>query len=182
MVKLDSFLGFLGGLNLKQKESIKMFFNGSIYITDPCYISKDEDWCEESGFDVSSFSKNPTINSSLGFTSYLMEQTGCGDGSWRVYSVPGDKKLGFDDIFDIIEDTDNDLRDFEVIGEFGADAGLSCVVYKKEADAYNPGFENELPHSCYTLIKDFEGEIVVYFDEDCTIHFVGIGNKSFFTA
>lgn len=159
-----------------------MFFKGSIYITDPCYISKDEDWCERSGFDV--LTSNPKINSSLGFSQYLMEATGVGDGSWEVFEVPADMNLSFEDIYDIIEDTDNDLSDFNVIGKFCADAGMSCVVYKKDADGYNPEFEKEFSNKshCLTTIKDFEGEIKAYFDEDDSLHFVGIGNKTFFTA
>jgi len=161
-----------------------MFFKGSIYITDPCYIAKDEDWCEETGFNVLDYSKDPTIDSSLGFTDYLMEDTGVGDGSWEVFEVPTERGLSFEDLYDIIEDTDNDLSEFKVIGKFCADAGMSCVVYKKEADEYNPEFEKEFSGKshCLTVIKDFEGEIKAYFDEDDSLHFVGIGNKTFFTA
>lgn len=161
-----------------------MFFKGSIYITDPCYIAKDEDWCSEKGFDVISYTKDPSIDSSLGFTKYLMDSTGCGDGSWEVFEVPSDRGLSFDDIYDIIEDTDNDLSEFKVIGRFCADAGMSCVVYKNEADEYNPNFEKDFHDKshCLTTIKDFDGEIRMYYDEDSTIHFVGIGNKTFFTA
>ena len=50
---------------------------------------------------------------------------------------------------------------------------------------YNPDFEKEFSggkRHCVTLIKDFEGEITAYFDEDNSLHFIGIGNKTFFTA
>lgn len=154
-----------------------MFFKGSIYITDPCYISKDEDWMSENGFDVESYS----INCSE-FTDYLIDATGVGDGSWTVYEVPEGMNLSLQDIYDIIEDTDNDLSEFKEIGKYCADAGMSCVVYRKEADEYNPEFSKEYGGHCYTLIKDFEGKIVEYYDEDNSLHFVGVGNKTFFTA
>ena len=159
-----------------------MFFKGSIYITDPCYIAKEKDWCDENGFDILNYAKDPTIDSSLGFTDYLMEDTGIGDGSWTVYEVDPKLNLSLDDIYEIIEDTDNDLSEFKEIGNFTAYAGMSCVVYKTEADKYNPEFKKTLPEKCCTTIEDFDGRIVSYFDEDSTLHFVGIGNIIFFTA
>ena len=158
-----------------------MFFKGSIYITDPCYITRDEDWMEEKGFDIDNY----TINAPE-FTDYLLEDTGVGDGSWKVYQVKEEDFTTIDDLFDIIEDTDNDLSSYSVIGRFAADAGMSCVVYKKEADAYNPDFKKELGgtdnNGCLATIKDFEGEIITYFDDDGELHFIGKGNKIFFTA
>lgn len=165
-----------GGLSIKQKESTKMFFKGSIYITDPCYIARDEDWMEKSGFDI----ENYTIQAKE-FSDYLLEDTGIGDGSWKVYELPDDMTR-FEDVEDIIEDIDQDFNEFKVIGEFCADAGMSCVVYKKEADQYNPDFCKEYKSHCCTLLKDFDGEIESYFDDDGMLHFIGIGNKSFFTA
>ena len=154
-----------------------MFFKGSIYITDPCYIAKDEDWMSDKGFDVESYSINLPE-----FTHYLIDATGQGDGSWKVYMVPDEMKLSLQDIYDIIEDVDDDLSEYTEAGRYCADAGMSCVVYKKEADEYNPEFSKEYGNHCYTLIKDFEGKIVEYYDEDDILHFVGIGNKTFFTA
>lgn len=157
-----------------------MFFKGSIYITDPCYISRDEDWMEEKGFDIESYVINLPE-----FSSYLLEATGSGDGSWKVYEVPSEMELTKEDIYDVIEDVDNSLKDFPVIGKFCADAGMSCVVYKSEAAEYNPEFaedaQGKMKH-CVALIKDFEGDIDSYFDEDDCLHFIGIGNKTFFTA
>ncbi len=153
-----------------------MFFKGSIYITDPCYISREEDWMSSDGFDIENY-----VIGAPEFTDYILEDTGIGDGFWSVYVV--DKKdCSVSDIIDIIEDGNFD--DFSVIGTFSADAGMSCVVYKNEADIYNPDWKREVIKRVYTKIKDFEGDITVYYDStNEELHFIGIGkNKTFFTA
>lgn len=64
------------------------------------------------------------------------------------------------------------------------DSASACVVYQHEADTYNPSFMAEFKDKprCRALIKDFEGEIDPYYDTDGELHFMGIGNRCFFTA
>ena len=56
-----------------------MNFNGTIIITDPCYIAENKDW--GNGFNYN----NMTISEEVGFSdNYIWEDTGVGDGRWKV--------------------------------------------------------------------------------------------------
>lgn len=149
-----------------------MKFKGNIYITDPAYIAKSEDWME--GFD-------PLIESidCPEFSDAIIRSTGIGDGSWKVYET---KQQNISEIQAII--TKGDYSQYNVIGEFCVDSASACIVYQHEADKYNPSFMSEFKDKprCWTLIKDFDGEIEPYYDTDGELHFIGIGNRCFFTA
>ena len=152
-----------------------MIFKGNIYITDPAYIAKSEDWLE--GFD-------PLIESidCPEFSNAIIRSTGLGDGSWQVYEPMSSEMQTYSSICALIDE--GNYRDCKVIGEFCVDSASACVVYQHEADAYNPSFMatfNDKPH-CWALIRDFDGEIETYYDADGELHFVGIGNRCFFTA
>lgn len=152
-----------------------MTFKGNIYITDPAYIAKREDWME--GFD-------PLIESidCPEFSSAIIQSTGIGDGCWKVYELVSAQKPTYASLCAIIDK--GDYKDCNVIGEFCVDSASACVVYQHEADKYNPGFRenfNDKPR-CWTLIEDFDGEIEAYYDLQGELHIIGIGNKCFFTA
>ena len=148
-----------------------MWFQGSLYITDPAYIGLRDEWGE--------------IDEDMivpGLTNSLVKYTGFGDGSWKVYALEKGKKHTLSKIQRIIEK--GKFSSYQEIGEFCVDSGHFCVVYKKEADTINPHFEEEYQdkHFCYAVIEDFIGEVVVYSDEKGDRHFIGIGNITFFTA
>lgn len=152
-----------------------MKFKGNIYITDPSYIAKGEDWME--GFD-------PLMESSdcPEFSASIIRSTGTGDGRWTVYEPMCPENQTNSSICALIDK--GDYRGCKVIGEFSVDSASACVVYQHEVDAYNPSFMavfKDKPH-CWTLIRDFEGEVETYYDADEELHFVGIGNRYFFTA
>ncbi len=151
-----------------------MKFKGNIYITDPSYIAKDEDWADDNGFDP----MDETIHCSE-FSDYLIKSTGIGDGAWKVYEYQSHE---LSEIKAII--AKGDYSRHNVIGEFCVDAATVCVVYQHEADEYNPSFKDEFKDKprCWTLIKDFDGEIEPYYDTEGELHWIGIGNRCFFTA
>lgn len=152
-----------------------MQFKGNIYITDPAYIAKSEDWMED--FD-------PLMESidCPEFSDAIIRSTGIGDGSWKVYEPTSLQNPSYSSICALIDN--GDYRNCHVIGEFCVDSASACVVYQHEADTYNPllmaDFKDK-PH-CWALIKDFEGEIDPYYDTDGELHLIGIGNCCFFTA
>lgn len=154
-----------------------MKFKGNIYITDPSYIALSEDWADDDGFDPME-----EVIRCHEFTDYLMKSTGLGDGSWKVYDLDLSAKYNFADIRKIIEK--GDYNQYKVIGEYCVDSATACVVYQHEADVYNPSFIEDFKTKprCWTLIEDFEGEIEAYYDSYGELHFVGIGNRSFFSA
>lgn len=154
-----------------------MKFKGSIYITDPSYIAKGDDWADDNGFDP----MDETIHCPE-FTDYLIKSTGIGDGSWKVYELDPSSKYSYIDIHKIIEK--GDYSKYNVVGEFCVDSANACVVYQHETNAYNPLFMAEFHDKpqYWTLIEDFEGEIEAYYDPDGELHLIGIGNCFFFTA
>ena len=154
-----------------------MQFKGHIYITDPSYIAKRVDWANDNGFD----SLGETIELPE-FTDFLLKSTGIGDGSWKVYELYSATQYSFADICKIIEK--RDFNECSVIGEFCVDSATACVVYQHEADVYNSYFKKEFKDKlhCWALIKDFDGKIEAYYDSEGELHFIGIGNRCFFSA
>ena len=151
-----------------------MKFKGDIIITDPCYIIRakhhgtvplaKDDWeaCDY-GRDMEVFN----------ITTYLTDDTGCGDWSCKT----------------INKDTE------QVLGEFCADSGMVSVFLLDEVLKYNPDFDYHLnrPHTT-TLIKDFDGDITIDYvsyqyseDDNKTyeseeVRVIGIGNINFYTT
>lgn len=69
----------------------------------------------------------------------------------------------------------------EKIGYFCADAGMVAVFLLDEVLKYNPDFDYHINREwTTTLIKDFDGEINYYVDDDA--HIIGVGNVNFFTT
>lgn len=114
------------------KAILQQQFNGTIIITDPCYIMNNED------YDKTNYGKE--LNK-LGFTTYLVANTGYGD--WTN---------------EIAQDSTGTS-----LGQFCADSGQVCVVLKEEIEK-NPACLKEfssLQKHCYTEIKDFNGVVVI---------------------
>lgn len=181
-----------------------MKFKGSIIITDPCYVAKDDDW------EKSDYGENMQI---LGFTNIISEQTIYGDWSCTTYETDEDPKEAIRKIADLQKQfdkeyealggfskiTDEDrialydkfddlqeklIQNVNPIGYFCADAGMVCVLYLDEVLKYNPDFEDEYMGRSWvvTVIKDFDGEVEYVIDENGEAHIIGTGNINFFTS
>lgn len=79
-----------------------------------------------------------------------------------------------------------DLDAHERLGEFGSDSCMVSVMLLSEVRRYNFDFDKELGKHCYTIIKDFDGEVQLiemeeYDDNGQRVYFVGKGNKNFRT-
>jgi len=148
----------------------------SLLITDPCYISKDDDWGESAGFDWD----NRCINCPE-FTDYEWENSGYGDGTEHVCQF---KEKG-QDLIKYIEDlkkarddndtkTEDDLMKLQgpELGQFCMDAGSWVIVYLDEALKYNPDFLKDTSKHCYCILKDFTGRINIYYDTDDYSHII----------
>jgi hypothetical protein len=137
-----------------------------LIITDPCYIAKDEDWGES--FNWEDYCIEP-------FSEYEWEDTGYGDGSPKVFSIP--TYYNPDDFLEKMgEADDEELEELEdqkeYIGECGVDSGSFGVFLLDEALSYNPKFLDSLPKNCYCIIRNFTGTVYSTYDDEGYTHFI----------
>lgn len=116
-----------------------MEFDGSIIITDPCYIIRAEHHGTKSLTDDDWESCDYGSNmEALGIKKYMTRDTLYGDWSCTTFNT----------------DTG------EPIGEFCADAGLVSVFDLSEVLAYNPDFDYHIQRKwTTTLIENFKGTV-----------------------
>ena len=139
-----------------------------LVITDPCYFAKGEDWGE-----MFNWWEDFCIEDS--FTEYEWEQTGYGNGSPKVFSIPtyydpSDyvKKMREDD-----EETMNELLSLRNdIGQCKVDSGSFGVFLLEEILAYNSDIFYKLPEHYYCIIGNFTGEVSLVYDKDECAHFI----------
>lgn len=173
-----------------------MEFNGTIIITDPCYVAKDEDWGKRDmsrSFDYA----NNKVNIDV-FTDYIWDNTGVGDGKWLISQLNDVKgSIELEDFVERIEDAyynffenttvDNQVKlenltnSKSIVGRFCVDSGSYGVFYLDEVLNYNPQFLTNYGDWCYTIIKDFIGDVSVYMDSRDHFHILGVGNKTFYS-
>ena len=136
-----------------------MRFEGTVIITDPCYIMRakhhgttpitEDDWsaCE--------WGENME---KLGIHTYMTRNTIYGDWSCTVYDSDTHKKLG----------------------DFCADAGLVSVFLLDEVLEYNPDFTKWMDEHpwCVTKIENFIGEVTFEVIND-EVQVIGKGNINF---
>ena len=143
---------------------------GTIIITDPCYVVKDEDWSK------CAYGDHLEV---LGFSNFISKTTLYGDWSCTTFNMTKD------DIKEVIDNPDhiND-KNFLSLGKFCADAGMVCVLNFDDVVKYNPEFPKwVLEHSwCVTVIPHFDGEIKYCVDKNNDAHIIGIGNINFYTT
>lgn len=142
----------------------------------------------------------------LGINNYICKSTLYGDWSCTTWSTPRkDVEAQIEEISNIysemwdaeeqygedslqVEAYDDKLADVTAdtkeIGHFCADAGLVAVFLLDEVLKYNPDFTKWMKeHSwCATLIKDFDGDVYYYVDNNGDAHIIGSGNINFFTS
>ena len=109
-----------------------MNFKGTIIITDPCYLIPND-----TDYERTDYGKQLD---KLGFTTFLVDDTGFGD---------------WDNI--ITKD------DGTILGNFCADSGQVCIVLAEDVIKYYPEMSQvmKLKSSCYAIIENFDGEIEI---------------------
>ena len=167
-----------------------MKFDGDLIITDPCYIAKDCDWGH--GFDY----VESKISDEFDFSSYLWIPTGIGDCVGYVKQHKSIlNQLDLEEfIFNLLNLTDSRgyiklneegediISQYTNIGKFGVDSGTYGVFYLPEVMRYSPKLLTDYHSGCYSIIRDFVGDIEVWTDEDTgQNYFLGVGNKTIFT-
>lgn len=159
-----------------------MKFKGDIIITDPCYIIKkdSEDWrkCD--------YGDNMAA---LGLTNYISESTRYGDWSCSTWSTPRkDVEAQLEELnalgrarWELMKQYGEDSVQAKIYDDKIADACMVAVFLLDEVPKYNPDFDYHINREwTTTLIKDFDGEINYYVDDDA--HIIGVGNVNFFTT
>jgi hypothetical protein len=139
-----------------------------LIFTDPCYIAKDGDWGDSFDYEVEGIGYP-------GFTEYEWEDTGYGDGSPKVYSIPTYYNPN-DFLTKVINADDEELEELEdqkeYIGECGVDSGSFGVFLLDEVLKYNPKFLDSLPKNCYCIIRNFTGTVYPAYDDEGYTHFI----------
>ena len=120
-----------------------MKFQGDIIITDPMYIIPND--CEADWHDCE-YGENMEI---LGISTFITHDMG---------DRAGEELL------------DGELYEQGIkkkIGAFCHDSCMVSVMLLSEVLAYNPAALDDLGKHCYTIIKDFDGEVTIEeFEED----------------
>ena len=93
-----------------------------------------------------------------------------------LYSINGDE-IGSDVVC---------LDEHKKMGSFCSDSGVVSIMLLNEVRMYNPKFDKDLDKHCYTIIKNFEGQIELLEMEeddgtDQRLYFLGKGNFNFRT-
>lgn len=173
-----------------------MRFNGTIIITDPCYVVKKDDW------EKSYHGRKMNI---FGISNYITESTLIGDWNCIVYETKQNPNY----VIKIIvkankyyyDNCENDINEIELdhlynkymhsvsecadneLGIFCADSGLVSVFYLDDILKYNPDFSKWADEHdwCVTEIQDFNGNIEYVIDSNGDAHIIGTGNINFFT-
>ena len=154
-----------------------MKFKGTIIITDPCYIIKDED---KGHIDFSCDGSMKT----LGVSHYISGSTIYGDWSCTTFQTTNDPYYNLEAFEDALDSNEYVEIDCPKLGEFCADGGMVGVFDLDEVRKYNPSIDKWIAAHrwCVTTITGFDGEANYYIDRQGNAHIVGIGNINFFTT
>lgn len=154
-----------------------MKFKGTIIITDPCYVIKDEDKnCVDYTYD--------SIMSKLGISHFIIKSTIYGDWSCTTFKTIDDPYYNLKALEDAYDSDEYVKIDYPKLGEFCADAGMVAVFDLDELRKYNPNIDKWIASNswCVTTITGFDGDVEYYVDKYNCAHIVGIGNINFFTT
>lgn len=140
----------------------------------------EADIAEEEGYDPDEMEDSDwdklweTVDESQ-YYNFTIEEFEGDDEEWEEYGEDSVQAKIYDDKI-----ADASLN-IEKIGYFCADAGMVAVFLLDEVLKYNPDFDYHINREwTTTLIKDFDGEINYYVDDDA--HIIGVGNVNFFTT
>lgn len=176
----------------------KCDFNGSIVITDPCYIMRENSSGDNyNEWDRSEYGERMDLI--LCTSNFICESTIYGD--WSCTCWKGHEAL--DLTSDDIEKMSGNEKDSVIYGEFTADSGMVIVAYLKDIIMYNPNFSDwaKSHNWCATIIEDFNGTVEYHvakrkYDEkdaekygkafmeraSTYCYLIGYGNKDFITS
>lgn len=165
---------------------------GTIIITDPRYIfadSKDE----LEGKEILS------IDNSI-FTDYVCGVSKVGDGRWKVSEMID--VMNQQELEKFVEDIESAYYEFyknsglenqirledliskrKTVGRFSTNERVNNfgVFLLDEVLEFYPEFLSDYGDWCYTIIRDFKGNIELFEDENNQTHILGIGNKSIYS-
>lgn len=181
-----------------------MKFEGTIVITDPCYL--DNGMNNQDNLDLWEASNYGQDLSVFGCSQWISESTLYGDWSCTTLQSPEQQITLYIEALNNLYDIDSDINDpiskevqehinsaitileeslgnFPTLGRFCADAGMVCVVYLDEITKVNPHFRKwaEEHYWCATIIEDFKGNVRYMLDNNDNAHIVGKGNIDFYT-
>lgn len=159
-----------------------MKFKGTIIITDPCYVIK-EDIVGERVYNDWEKCKYGENMEALGISHYICRSTIYGDWSCTTYKITEDPYKVIDNFVEASEKGEDYGVNCSKLGNFCADAGLVAVFNLDEVRKYNPDIDEWIASHdwCVTVIPDFKGRVDYYVDRQGAAHIVGIGNINFFT-
>lgn len=181
-----------------------MRFQGTIVITDPCYLAQGNDKLDL--WEASGYGEDLSV---FGCSQWISENTIYGDWSCTTYKGDEEKLHEFfkkasviqeplykdygsreelskirDAVYDKLNELAKSYGVLTELGNFCADAGMVCVVYLDEVLKVNPGFKKWVEEHtwCATVIENFDGDVYYRIDEDMDAHIVGKGNIDFYTT
>lgn len=130
----------------RYKDSKIMEFDGSIIITDPCYIIRRNNPLTEDDWDACLYGEEME---NLGIKKYMTRNTIYGDWSCTTFNSDNGEKLG----------------------EFCADSGMVSVFDLDEVLSYNPDYKNVIIERPWTvtLIKNFKGTVQFVVKQSCGV-------------
>jgi len=133
-----------------------MKFCGTLLLTDPAYLVKSaDDWqlLLSEGYECAALHL-------LGIRNFLSAEAGM-DSVRTVLDENGGK-----------------------IGTFCTDSALFCVCDLAQVLAYHPDFltKNEKYSGAFCIVRDFEGDVVLSYDENDNLQIAGAGRNAFQTV
>ena len=175
-----------------------MNFNGTIIITDPCYIATGSDWNDSKKFYYGDWALRKINIPEI--TTYFWNAAGQEDGSWEVVGlnkitnrVESEKFIAeyYRAVNNFIKQPGiKEKQDLETVfnkqhslGRFSVNSGSFGVFYLDEVLKYNPEFLRGHGIWLYTIIENFIGDISLYYypSDSKNFHLLGLGNKTFIT-
>ena len=158
-----------------------MKFKGTIIITDPCYIIRNDYTNDNDDWVKCEYGQNMET---LGISHYICEDTIYGDWSCTVFQTTENPYYNLEALEDAYDSDEYVKIDCPKLGQFCADSGMVAVFNLDEVRKYNSDIDEWIAsHNwCVTIITDFDGEVNYCVDRQDGAHILGIGNINFFTV
>lgn len=158
-----------------------MKFKGTIIITDPCYITRNDYTNDSDDWVKCEYGQNMEA---LGISHYICKDTIYGDWSCTTFQTTENPYYNLEALKDAYDSNEYVKIDCPKLGQFCSDSSMVAVFNLDEVRKYNSDIDEWIAsHSwCVTIIPDFDGEVNYYVDRQDSAHIVGIGNINFFTV